>query len=115
MGACSPFDASAFALSSSSFLMRALSSAYGSVTAAAPLFWATVVSLRNAALISMAPVRAHIQIPDNRFTRYTRNGSQSGSTICITHAWRFLQRLFTVGRDGNRRSTAVWNRYHHEW
>src|SRR5262245_44284384 len=89
MGACSPFASCALALFSSSSLIRASSAAYGSVTAAAPSFWAslnlgcawmvwilaaslaaTAFWLRNAAFIIMAlaKAQANIEIPDNRFT-----------------------------------------------
>jgi hypothetical protein len=90
MGASSPFEAFALALFSSSSLIRASSAAYGSVTEAAPSFWAilnlgcacmvwipaalldaaTAFWLRNAAFISMALAKAQesSEVPDNRFT-----------------------------------------------
>src|SRR4029077_10915371 len=114
MGASSPFEAFALALLSSSSLIRASSAAYGSVTAAAPSFWAslnlgcacmvwipaasldpaTAFWLKNAALISMALAKAQdsMEIPDNRFTASPLNRFQGGIPICNAHAKTALDR-----------------------
>ena len=62
-----------FCSGSSRFVLldKTSSAAYGSVAAAAPSFWATVVWLKNAAFISTALAKAqeNTEIPDNGFTR----------------------------------------------